>query len=49
MLAGKAGRMTVIAVPVEADRHLPAFGLADLVLTSLEELEPAWLDEAFGR
>ena len=49
VLAGKAGRMTVIAVPVEADRHLPAFGLADLVLSSLEQLQPAWLDEAFGR
>ena len=49
VLAAKAGRMAVVAVPVEADRPLPAFGLADLVLTSLEELSPHWLDDAFGR
>ncbi len=49
VLAAKAARMAVIAVPVTADRRLPAFGLADLLLTSLEELTPAWLDEAFGR
>ena len=49
VLAAKAGRMAVVAVPVEADRPLPAFGLADLVLSSLEELSPRWLDDAFGR
>ena len=49
VLAAKAARMAVVAVPVTVDRPLPAFGLADLLLTSLEELTPAWLDEAFGR
>jgi len=48
VLAGKAGRMTVVAVPVVEDRAAPAMGLADLVLTSLEELSPAWLDERFA-
>lgn len=47
-LAGKAGRMTVVAVPVDEDRDNPAIALADLVLNSLEELEPAWLDERFS-
>jgi sugar-phosphatase len=47
-LAGKAGRMTVVAVPVQEDRDNPAIALADLVLTSLEELDPAWLDERFS-
>ncbi len=46
-LAGKAGRMTVVAVPVAEDRDNPAIALADLILTSLEELDPAWLDERF--
>ncbi len=49
VLAAKAGRMTVVAVPVAADRPLPAFGLADLVLANLDELSTAWLDDAFGR
>jgi sugar-phosphatase len=49
VLAAKAGRMTVVAVPVDADRQLPAFGLADVVLGSLDELSVQWLDDAFGR
>jgi sugar-phosphatase len=49
VLAAKAGRMTVVAVPVADDRHLPAFALADLVLPSLADLREEWLDEAFGR
>ena len=48
VLAGKAGRMTVVAVPVEEDVTNPAMGLADLVLPSLEALEPNWLDERFA-
>jgi len=48
VLAAKAGRMTVVAVPVGEDRHLPAFHLADLVLPSLEDLSEDWLDEAFA-
>ncbi len=47
-LAGKAGRMTVVAVPVQEDRDNPAIALADLVLNSLEDLDPAWLDERFS-
>jgi HAD superfamily hydrolase (TIGR01509 family) len=47
VLAAKAGRMTVVAVPVPEDRGLPAFALADLVLDSLEELSAEWLDARF--
>jgi sugar-phosphatase len=47
VLAAKAGRMTVVAVPVPDERHLPAFGIADLVLESLDELSEEWLDERF--
>jgi sugar-phosphatase len=48
VLAGKAGRMTVIAVPVESDRNRPEFSLADLVLASLEDLDATWLDQHFA-
>ena len=48
VLAAKAGRMTVVAVPTPEDRSLPIFTLADLVLESLEQLEESWLDAAFG-
>ena len=48
VLAAKAGRMTVVAVPVLEDRTQPAFVLADLVLGSLEELDARWLDEQFA-
>jgi mannitol-1-/sugar-/sorbitol-6-/2-deoxyglucose-6-phosphatase len=48
VLAAKAGRMTVVAVPVPEDKELPAFGLADLVLNSLNDLSPTWLDEQFA-
>jgi len=47
VLAAKAGRMTVVAVPTAEDRHLPAFGLADEVLASLADLQTQWLDERF--
>lgn len=47
VLAAKAGRMTVVAVPSDADRAEPVFALADLVLDSLEQLRPQWLDERF--
>ncbi len=49
VLAAKAGRMSVVAVPTPLDRGLPAFGLADLVLESLADLSPLWMDRAFGR
>ena len=48
VLAAKAGRMTVIAVPTHDDRGHAEFLLADLVLESLEELSPEWLDERFA-
>jgi sugar-phosphatase len=48
VLAAKSATMTVIAVPTSEDAGRPEFALADLVLTSLEELEPSWLDERFA-
>lgn len=48
VLAAKAGRMCVVAVPTSEDRNEPEFALADLVLTSLEDLTPEWLDERFA-
>ncbi|MBW4030960.1 MAG: hexitol phosphatase HxpB [Acidobacteria bacterium] len=47
VLAAKAGRMTVVAVPTPSDREFAAFALADLLLGSLEELTEAWLDAHF--
>jgi sugar-phosphatase len=44
VIAAKAARMHVVAVPSPGDRHLPAFALADHVITSLEHLTPTWLD-----
>ena len=48
VLAAKAGSMCVIAVPTKEDREFPAFKLADVVLSSLEELSPAWLSAHFA-
>jgi HAD superfamily hydrolase (TIGR01509 family) len=48
VLAAKAATMTVVAVPVIEDRARPEFGIADLVLSSLEELTPDWLDARFA-
>jgi HAD superfamily hydrolase (TIGR01509 family) len=48
VIAAKAATMTVIAVPVAEDRARPEFGIADLVLPSLEELSPEWLDARFA-
>jgi sugar-phosphatase len=47
VLAAKAGRMKVVAVPTASDRALAAFSLADVVLGSLEELREDWLDGEF--
>ena len=49
VVAAAAGRMQIVAVPTPGDRPLPAFGLADLVLDSLEDLSPQWLNDRFGR
>ncbi len=48
VLAAKAGRMTCVAVPVADELRMPAIQIADLVLHSLEELTPEWLDERFA-
>jgi HAD superfamily hydrolase (TIGR01509 family) len=48
VLAAKAASMRVIAVPTHEDRGEVAFLLADLVLPSLEELDPNWLDDAYA-
>jgi sugar-phosphatase len=48
VLAGRAARMCVVAVPSVEDRLEPEFALADLVLASLEDLTPEWLDERFA-
>nr|MBW4078905.1 hexitol phosphatase HxpB [Acidobacteriota bacterium] len=48
VLAAKAGRMTVVAVPVREDLAQPAFVLADLLLRSLDDLDAQWLDERFA-
>jgi len=48
LLAAKAARMTCVAVPAPGERLLPAFAIADLVLPSLLELTPEWLDDVFG-
>jgi sugar-phosphatase len=48
VLAAKAASMSVVAVPTPEDRHEAAFALADLVLVSLEDLTPQWLDERFS-
>jgi sugar-phosphatase len=48
VIAAKAARMTVLAVPTATDRVLPAFALADEVLASLEDLEEKWLDDLFA-
>lgn len=42
--AGRAAGMTVVAVPSVFSPDEPAFREADLVLDSLEEFEPGWLD-----
>jgi mannitol-1-/sugar-/sorbitol-6-/2-deoxyglucose-6-phosphatase len=47
VLAAKAARMSVVAVPTPADRPLATFAIADLVVDSLEDLTEDWLDERF--
>ncbi len=48
VLAAKSARMTVVAVPTPGDRALAAFGIADLVLGSLEEWDDEWLAARFA-
>jgi HAD superfamily hydrolase (TIGR01509 family) len=48
VVAAKAATMTVVAVPTPEDAARVEFLLADLVLTSLEQLTPEWLDRTFA-
>jgi mannitol-1-/sugar-/sorbitol-6-/2-deoxyglucose-6-phosphatase len=49
VLAAKAASMACIAVPEQGEGHHPAFGLADLVVDSLLEVDGASLDELAAR
>ena len=49
VLAAKAASMACIAVPEQGEGDHPAFGLADLVVDSLLEVDEASLDEVAGR
>jgi beta-phosphoglucomutase-like phosphatase (HAD superfamily) len=49
VLAAKAASMACIAVPETGEGHHAAFGLADLVLSSLEEMDDARWDEVVAR
>lgn len=48
VVAAKAATMTVVAVPTPEDSGRVEFMLADLVLSSLEQLTPEWMDLAFA-
>lgn len=48
VVAAKSARMTVVAVPTPSDRQMAAFGLADLVLASLEAWDDEWLAARFA-
>ena len=48
IIAGKAAKMKVIAVPDPYDFDKPGYGAADLVLTSLEKLNIEHLQKLFG-
>ena len=49
VLAAKAASMACIAVPEHGEGHHPAFGLADLVVDSLLEVDGLSLDEVARR
>jgi mannitol-1-/sugar-/sorbitol-6-/2-deoxyglucose-6-phosphatase len=49
VLAAKAASMACIAVPEHGEGHHPAFGLADLVVDSLFEVDGEALDEVARR
>jgi HAD superfamily hydrolase (TIGR01509 family) len=49
VLAAKASSMACIAVPEHGEEHHPAFGLADLVVSSLLEVDGPALDEIARR
>ena len=49
VLAAKAASMACIAVPEHGEGHHPAFGLADLVVDSLLQVDGAALDAVARR
>jgi mannitol-1-/sugar-/sorbitol-6-/2-deoxyglucose-6-phosphatase len=49
VLAAKAASMACIAVPEAAEEHHPAFGLADLVVESLCDVDDTGLDDVERR
>ena len=49
VLVAKAASMACIAVPEDGEGHHPAFGLADLVVDSLLEVDGAALDAVARR
>lgn len=49
VIAGKAAKMKVIAIPDRNDRNLPGFGAADLIVNSLEELNVQTIRQIFAR
>jgi mannitol-1-/sugar-/sorbitol-6-/2-deoxyglucose-6-phosphatase len=49
VIAAKAASMSCIAVPEQGEGHHPAFGLADLVVDSLLEVDGASLDDVARR
>jgi len=48
VVAAKAATMMVVAVPTPEDSTRAEFTLADLVLSSLEQLTPEWMNLAFA-
>jgi mannitol-1-/sugar-/sorbitol-6-/2-deoxyglucose-6-phosphatase len=49
VLAAKAARMACIAVPEPAERAQSGFGIADVVLATLEDMDEAAWDRLVGR
>jgi mannitol-1-/sugar-/sorbitol-6-/2-deoxyglucose-6-phosphatase len=47
VIAARAARMSVVAVPTPEDRGEVEYLIADAVLETLEDLSPEWLDERF--
>jgi sugar-phosphatase len=48
VIAARAASMSVVAVPTPEDRSDAAFQIADLVLDTLDDLSPGWLDERYA-
>ena len=48
VIAARAASMSVVAVPAPEDRSDAAFQIADLVLDTLDDLSPDWLDERYA-